>query len=163
MHERSNPEGTYLPVIKYLDALGGEEPHASAVMIDAVKMAAAVLDAAKEFNVRHLSPNDMVRLGRRLYLLGAIGLVEFAIMTDQSDLHPSYRFHLRSYRALFDYPERPRDMLHLWQKHLAELPSHHPTPGDMDMAWEVYELLQSFEPFDDEVDDTEPFDDQALL
>ncbi|MBN1554768.1 MAG: hypothetical protein JXA11_08480 [Phycisphaerae bacterium] len=142
-------EGDYLPANEYLTALAGSEPHPDSVMAQALRMAADVAQIANEHNVRSMTPRDMIDMSRRLYLLGAISLPEYAIMSFQPHLHVDFNANAASYRSMFKSPARKRDYIDAWEKHLEFVQRYHPDPVSLALSKEILDLLQSFEPLGD--------------
>jgi hypothetical protein len=139
-------EGAYLPVNEYLTALAGAEPQPDSVMAHALRMAADVAQIANEYNVRDMSPEEMIDVSRRLYMLGAISLPEYAVMSFQPHLYPDFNANAPSYRSMFKSPAQKRDFIQAWEKHLAFIERYHPDPESLSLTKEILELLQSFEP-----------------
>lgn len=145
-HDQNGQEGAYLPVNEYLTALAGAEPRPDSVMAHALRMAADVAQIANEYNVRDMTPEEMIGVSRRLYLLGAISLAEYAAMSFQPHLYPEFNANAPSYRSMFKSPARKRDFIRAWEKHLAFVERYHPDPESVSLSKEILDLLQSFEP-----------------
>ncbi|MBN1943820.1 MAG: hypothetical protein JW849_11055 [Phycisphaerae bacterium] len=145
-NNRFGQEGDYLPANEYLTALAGIEPQPDSVMAQALRMAADVAQMANEFNVRDMTPKQMIEISRRLYLLGAISLPEYAVMSFQPHLHPDFNANAESYRSMFKSPSRRRDYIRAWQEHLDFVQRYHPDPVSLSLSKEILDLLQSFEP-----------------
>lgn len=141
-------EGNYLSASEYLTALAGAEPPPDSVMAQALRMAADVAQLANEFNVRRLTPREMIELSRRLYLLGAIRLAEYAVMSFQPHLYPDFNANATTYRSMFQSPSRRRDYIQAWENHLDFVRRYHPDPVSLSLSKEILELLQSFEPLE---------------
>lgn len=145
-------DGTYLPVLNYLEILSGEEPEPQGVVADALQMASEVLAILREYNVRDLCPNELAELSRRLYDVGALGLGEYAVLSFQPHLWDEYEGFTEVYRMLQDTPDIRRDMISAWEDHVAELARSMSDPRTFQLSNEVLHLLRSFEPMEDESD-----------
>jgi hypothetical protein len=145
--------GMYLPddIIPEKDFT--DDPQAEAIVAEAVELAAAVLKIAGEYNIRNMSPNDLAEMSRRLYYAGAIGLAEHAILCHQPHLVDDYDPDAGLYRQLGLEPDTPRDLLGQWQEHLRILQEAHADPDTLGLTSILVELLESFQPFDDDDED----------
>lgn len=151
--------GMYLPgEAQPQDGLS-DDPQAEAIVAEAVELAAAVLKIASDYNVRDMSPHDLAEMSRRLYYAGAIGLAEHAVLCHQPHLIDDYDADAGLYRQLGLEPETPRDLLAQWQQHLALLRECSADPDTVGLTGILVELLESFQPFDDDAPEDDDLDD----
>ena len=150
MNNHQPEEGTYFSVTDYLDALHGPEPAPSSVMARALKLAAAAAEITGEYDVRDMTPHQMVEMTRRLHMGGIIGLEEYAVLSFQPDLYSQFNYEFPTYRTMQRAPNQRRDFITAWEDHLEEIRRHHPDPTSLLLSEQIVELLQSFEPLEDE-------------
>ncbi|MBS3820587.1 MAG: hypothetical protein GVY16_06215 [Planctomycetes bacterium] len=143
------PDGIYLPDDEPGEEIAApDDPRAEALVAEAVELAAAVLDIAADYNIRHMSPNDLAEMSRRLYDAGGIGLAEHAVMSFQPHLLADYNAAAGLYRQLRLRPDTPRDLLAEWREHLRVLAASHADPATVAVTAAIAELLESFQPLD---------------
>jgi hypothetical protein len=152
MYQDKTPDGMYMSNKKPTPGNNDlpEDPQAEAIVAEAVELAATVLKIAAEYNVRHISPNELAEMSRRLYYAGALGLAEHALLTHQPHLLDHMDPEAGRYRQLALRPDQPRDLLAEWQEHLDLLTSTHADPAAIALTASVVELLESFQPLEDE-------------
>ena len=143
-------KGTYKPADNELKAasLGEEYP---AAVNEALKLAAVVIEISADYDVRNMAPNELVRLSARLYEAGAIGFGEYTILSFQPEFHDDFDENSGFYQELQKDPDRPRDLLTEWERHLWEMQRAAPgvfSPG-MTVTREIVELLKCFTTTDD--------------
>ncbi len=150
MHDSRFEEGTYLSVSDYLDALSGPDPGPSSVMDKALELAAAVAEITAEYDVRNMAPHQIASMARRLYLANAISIPEYAVLSFQPNLYTQFNYQAVTYQVMQRNPHRPRDFIAAWENHLEVIWRRHPDPSSLHLSEQIVELLQSFEPRDDE-------------
>ncbi|MHA1598974.1 MAG: hypothetical protein ACTSV1_09650, partial [Alphaproteobacteria bacterium] len=77
---------------------------------------------AKSFSspdVRHVSPRQMTSISMDLYVNGIIGWDEYALLAFQPELHPDYNNTIGALTGETAQPDRPRDFIEIWEKHLS--------------------------------------------
>lgn len=96
----------------------------------AVKGGAAVAAASEEDrsasgagampqrNVRRITPRELVRLGRELYIAGHLNDEEFVLLTRQPDLHPAFDRTIGALIGDRADPERRHDAIAGWEARL---------------------------------------------
>ncbi|HDY64853.1 MAG TPA: hypothetical protein ENH84_01300 [Phycisphaerae bacterium] len=150
MNNNQPEEGTYLSVSDYLDALHGPDPDPSSVMGRALELTAAAAEITGEYDVRDMTPQQMVEMTRRLHLAGVISLPEYAVLSFQPNLYPQFNYEAATYRLMQRHPQRRRDFIAAWENHLEVIWHHHPDPPSLQLSEQIIELLRSFEPPEDE-------------
>ena len=150
MNNHQPEEGTYLSASEYLDALHGPDPAPSSVIGRALELAAAAAEITDEYDVRDMTPQQMVEMTRRLYTAGVIGLGEYAALSFQPDLYPQFNYEPATYRTMQRAPHQRRDFITAWENHLEEIRRHHPDPLSLQLTEQIIDLLHSFELSEDE-------------
>lgn len=70
-------------------------------------------------DVRHVSPRQMTAIGMDLYVAGIIGWDEYAMLAFQPELHPDFDKTIGALTGETAQPDRPRDFIEIWEKHLS--------------------------------------------
>ena len=143
-------KGTYKPTSDELKAaLFGDG--CSGVVNEAMKLAAMIIEISADYDVRDMTPNELVKLSARLYEAGAIGFEEYTILSFQPEFHDRFDENSEFYRELQSEPDQPRDFITEWQRHLWEMQSSAPGVFSPDMAAtrEIIELLKCFTPMEE--------------
>lgn len=70
-------------------------------------------------NLRHVSPRQMTAIGMDLYVAGIIGWDEYAMLAFQPELHPDFDKTIGALTGETAQPDRPRDFIEIWEKHLS--------------------------------------------
>ena len=138
-------KGTYKPANGKLKAASFGEEYPG-VVDDALRLAATVIEISADYDVRNMTPNELVRLSARLYEAGAIGFGEYTILSFQPEFHDDFDENSGLYRELQSDPDRPRDLLAEWERHLWEMQRSAPgvfSPG-IATTREIVELLKCF-------------------
>jgi len=143
-------QGAYLPVSEYLEALAGPDPEPSSVMAEAVRMACRVVEIADDYDVRNMTPPEMAEMAKRLYLAGAIGMAEYAVLSFKPNLYPHFDASDPIYQAMQQHPNRRRDYIAEWWGVLNACRAKHIVGERYSFACKIIELLESFQPIDDE-------------
>jgi len=81
-----------------------------------------------------------------LYEAGAIGFEEYTILSFQPEFHDGFDENLGLYHQLQSDPDRPRDFIAEWSRHLWEMQRAAPGVFNPTMAAtrEIIELLKCF-------------------
>jgi len=79
-------------------------------------------------DVRHVSPRQMTAIGMDLYVAGIIGWDEYAMLAFQPELHPDFDKTIGALTGETAQPDRPRDFIEIWEKHLSFKRKY--SPGD---------------------------------
>ena len=138
-------KGTYKPADDKLKTASFGEEYLG-VVDEALKLAAAVIEISADYDVRNMKPNELVRLSARLYEAGAIGFGEYTILSFQPEFHDEFDENSGFYRELQKNPDRPRDLLTEWERHLWEMQRAAPgifNPG-IAVTRQIVELLKCF-------------------
>jgi hypothetical protein len=138
-------KGTYKPTSDELKAaLFGDK--CPGVVDEAMKLAATVIEISADYDVRHMTPNELAKLSARLYEVGAIGFEEYAVLSFQPEFHDGFDENSGFYQELQAQPDQPRDFIAEWQKHLWEMQRSAPGVFSPTMAVtrEIIELLKCF-------------------
>ncbi|MCD4823672.1 MAG: hypothetical protein K8S55_03630 [Phycisphaerae bacterium] len=143
-------QGAYLPVSEYLEALAGPDPEPSSVMAEAIRMACSVVAIVDDYDVRSMTPPDMIEMAKRLYLVGAIGMAEYAVLSFKPNLYPHFDASDPIYQAMQQYPKRRRDYIAEWWGVLNACRAKHIVGERNAFVCKIIELLESFQPLDDE-------------
>ena len=116
------------------------------VVDEAMKLAAAVIEISADYDVCNMTPNELVKLSARLYEAGAIGFGEYTILSFQPEFHDDFDENSGFYHQLQSDPDRPRDLLTEWERHLWEMQRSAPGVFNPTMAAtrEIIELLKCF-------------------
>ena len=138
-------EGTYQPADDEpkTASFGEEYPE---VVDEALKLAAAVIEISADYDVRNMTPNELVWLSTQLYEAGAIGFGEYTILSFQPEFNDGFDENSGFYRELQRDPDRPRELLTEWERHLWEMQRAAPgvfNPGIAAIR-EIVELLKCF-------------------
>ena len=138
-------EGTYKPANEEFRTISFEEEN-PVVVDDALKLAATVLEISADYDVHNMTPNELVKLSARLYEIGAIEFGEYAILSFQPELHDDYDENSGFYHELQKDPDRPRDFITEWGRHLWELQRSAPGVYNPTIAAtrDIVELLKCF-------------------
>ena len=118
---------------------------------EALRLAATVIEISADYNVRNISPNELVKLSARLYEAGAIGFAEYTILSFQPEFHDDFDENSGFYQELQKDPDRARDLLSEWESHLWEMQRAAPgvfNPG-IAVTREIVDLLKCFTSKDD--------------
>lgn len=148
MHQNKDHEGTYLTVLENLKKPFDPGPEITPVMADALSMATMMMEIIKDYNIRHISPRNLVELSSRLHEAGVIGLAEYAALSFQPELYAEYHPDEETYQLMQADPERPRDFIVEWEGQL-KIVQQHPDPFNLKLTTNILELLQCFEPMED--------------
>jgi hypothetical protein len=142
-------EDAYWPTTNCLNSPSARESDPLGVMARALEMAAVVAEIAGEYDIHNMTPPELAEMAGRLYVVGAIGVAEYAALSFRPDLYPDFCDQVETYRAMQEAPETPRNFLAAWEKHLDYLRSHHPHPRNLALCEQIVNLLQSFTPLDE--------------
>ncbi len=76
-------------------------------------------DELPPFDVRHMSPRRMAEVSMDLYMSGALGWEEYAMLAFQPELHPDYDNTVGALTGEKAEPDRPKDFVAQWEERLA--------------------------------------------
>ena len=150
MYDSRFEEGTYLSASDFFDSLSGPGPGPSSVMDKALELAAVVTEITAEYDVRNMTPHQIAEMARRLYLANAITIPEYAVLSFQPNLYTQFNYEAVTYQVMQRDAHRPRDFIAAWENHLEVIWRRHPDPASLHLSEQIVDLLQSFEPLDDE-------------
>jgi len=71
-----------------------------------------------DLDVRNLSPRGMADLSMDLYMAGALGFDDYALLAFQPELHPDYDQTIGALTGRKAEPDRPRDFIAEWEEKL---------------------------------------------
>ncbi|MCK5114096.1 MAG: hypothetical protein KAR11_04965 [Phycisphaerae bacterium] len=144
-------KGSYKPSREEVKAaVFGDCP---AVVEDALRMAASVIEITSNYDVRNMTPSELIEVSTKLYDIGAIEFGEYSILSFQPELYDGFDENSDFYLQLQSDPDRPRDFIAEWQRGLWELQSANPGVFNPTMAAtrEIIELLKCFTTTETEV------------
>ena len=148
VHENKNLEGTYLSVLESLKNPSDPDLETTPVMAEALSMATEMMEIIKDYNIRHISPKKLVELSSRLHEAGVIGQAEYAALSFQPELYVEYHPDEETYQLMQADPDRPRDFIAEWERQLQTV-QQQPDPFNLKLTTSILELLQCFEPLED--------------
>ncbi|MBT3238413.1 MAG: hypothetical protein HOL37_07400 [Rhodospirillaceae bacterium] len=90
-------------------------------------------------DVRHVSPRQMTTISMDLYVNGIIGWDEYAMLAFQPELHPDFDKTIGALTGEKAQPDRPRDFIETWEKHLSYKRKYN--PGDARQIRQVEHLV----------------------
>ncbi len=143
-----NLEGTYLSTADDRNNSSDPELETTPVMAEALSMATAMMEIIKDYNIRYISPNELIELSTKLHEAGVIGLAEYAALSFQPELHIEFNPDDETYRLMQADPDRPRDFIEEWERQLSFV-QRQPDPFSLKLTTNILELLQCFEPMED--------------
>ncbi|NQV46305.1 MAG: hypothetical protein HQ504_00835 [Rhodospirillaceae bacterium] len=98
-----------------------EPPAVSGPLVDQSENVLVGLGTGKRLrsvDVRFLSPRQMTETSLDLYVIGAIGWDEHALLSFQAELHPDFNSTIGALTGETAQPDRERDFLEEWEKRL---------------------------------------------
>jgi len=90
-------------------------------------------------DVRHVSPRQMTAIGMDLYVAGIIGWDEYSMLAFQPELHPDFDKTIGALTGETAQPDRPRDFIEIWKKHLSFKRKYN--PGDARQIRQIEHLV----------------------
>lgn len=72
-----------------------------------------------DYNIRALSPRDMVDVSMDLYIDGNLSYEEYSMLAFQPELHPNFEESIGALTGERADPDRPRDFIAQWEEHHA--------------------------------------------
>ncbi len=94
--------------------------------VEDVAPARAADGSARRADIRALSPRQMAEYSLDLYVDGAIGFDDYAMLAFQPELHPDYNQTIGALTGEEAAPDRPRDFVKLWEERLEFELRHNP-------------------------------------
>jgi len=70
-------------------------------------------------DARHVSPRQIAAVSMDLYVNGALGWEEYAMLAFQPELHPDYEKTIGALTGEPAEPDRPRDFVNQWEARLS--------------------------------------------
>lgn len=70
-------------------------------------------------DARHISPRQIAAISMDLYVNGALGWEEYAMLAFQPELHPDYEKTIGALTGEPAEPDRPRDFVNQWEARLS--------------------------------------------
>lgn len=103
-------------------------------------------DIARRYDIRSMTPREMVDLSGELYFAGFLSHDQYADLSFQAELMPNYDVTIGALTGQRAAPDRPRDYTSVWRaklkfemKHLAD------DPGVIERTRKIVELLRTIE------------------
>ncbi|RKY25780.1 MAG: hypothetical protein DRP83_05725 [Planctomycetota bacterium] len=149
MSHYKHHEGTYLAV-EDEPQFDADDHSQTPLMTEALNLAGAMMEISQGYNIRRISPRQIVELSSRLHEAGVIGLAEYAALSFQPDLLAEYDPEEETYKLMQADPDRERDFIAEWERHLQAARQLRPDPFNLKLTSDILDLLQCFEPFEDE-------------
>lgn len=79
-------------------------------------------------DVRRLTPKDVVRLSRDLYVAGQLGEDEYTLLSFQPELHPAFARTIGALTGETAEPDRSHDVIRWWEDRV-EFECRYPDPS----------------------------------
>ena len=76
-------------------------------------------DKVGAVDARHISPRQIASVSMDLYVNGALGWEEYAMLAFQPELHPDYDKTIGALTGEPAEPDRPRDFVNQWESRLS--------------------------------------------
>jgi hypothetical protein len=105
--------------------------------------APSLADFAERYDVRRISPREMVELSLELYLAGFLAWEEYSLLAFQPELHPDYDRTVGALTGKPATPNRPRDFIALWEDRLSFESRYNRTdPATIDRTRHILAVLR---------------------
>jgi len=101
---------------------------------------------ADEFDIRTLTPREMVDFSLDLYIEGSVSYEEYSMMAFQVELHPQFEDTIGALTGERADPDRPRDFIQEWEDRF-DFERRYPSedPKKLDQIDRILGVLHSFE------------------
>lgn len=103
-------------------------------------------DIAGRYDIRAITPREMVNLSAELYMAGFLSHEQYADLSFQSELMPNYDMTIGALTGKRAAPDRPRDYTSIWRaklkfemKHMAD------DPRIVERTRKILDLLRAIE------------------
>jgi hypothetical protein len=100
-------------------------------------------EIAAEYDVRNISPRDMVELSESLYGAGHISFETHAMLSFQPELHPEYDSTLGRMSGSPARPDEARDFIQVWEDMLEEKKDAAAPAEQIKLTEEVLNVLRN--------------------
>jgi len=74
------------------------------------------MELVHQYNVRDISPREMMRLAGKLHKLGLISDNAYLFMSFQPEMHPAFDTTVGLHTGQTAEPDRKRDYIEIWEK-----------------------------------------------
>lgn len=122
------------------NALPGSEPIVESPPVSRFK------EIARQYDVRAISPREMVDLSVDLYVSGLLTREQYADLSFQPELLPNFEQTIGALTGERAEPDRPRDYTEIWRQRLAFETKHaHGDARVIARTQKILDLLNSFD------------------
>lgn len=129
--------------------VAAEEPQIPSIFLPASGSAKPNPDLqrlASNFDIRSITPRQMVKLSRALYRSGHVDRDQYQALAFQSELMPNFEHTIGALTGERAEPDRPRDYVEVWRKRLAFEINHFPEDDRiLSRTRKILNLLDSME------------------
>jgi hypothetical protein len=103
-------------------------------------------DIAGRYDIRAMTPREMVDLSAELYMAGFLSHEQYADLSFQAELMPNYDVTIGALTGLRAEPDRPRDYTSIWRAKLKFEMKHLPDdPRIVERTRKILDLLRAIE------------------